>query len=242
MARNDMKLLEAGGINASYGDVQVLWSVSIDVAEGEIVALLGSNGAGKTTFLRTISRIVKSSSGTIKWMGQEIQGDQPHQVARRGISHVPEGRELFAELSVYDNLMLGGMYVQKDPARKAALLAQVYELFPRLKERASQISGSLSGGEQQMLAIGRGLMSDPRLLMLDEPSLGLAPIVVSEMFAAIREINRRGVTVLLVEQNVNQTLEICSRAYILEAGVISREGKGADLLGDDQIRKAYLGL
>lgn len=237
-----MKLLEVQGINASYGDVQVLWSVSVDVAEGEIVALLGSNGAGKTTFLRTISGIVKKSSGTIKWMGQEVQNDQPHQIARRGIAHVPEGRELFPELSVYDNLMLGGMYIQKDPARKQRLLAQVYELFPRLKERSGQISGSLSGGEQQMLAIGRGLMSDPKLLMLDEPSLGLAPIVVSEMFQAIREINRRGVTVLLIEQNVVKTLEICSRAYILESGVISREGNGADLIKDDQIRKAYLGL
>jgi len=237
-----MNLLEADKINAFYGDVQVLWDVSFQVAQGEIVALIGSNGAGKTSTLRAISRIVKVKSGAIRWMGKDIQADLPHHIARLGIAHVPEGRELFAELTVQDNLMLGALYNVKDLGRKQELLETVFTLFPRLRERHGQVAGSLSGGEQQMLAIGRGLMSDPKLLMLDEPSLGLAPIVVSEMFEAIREINRHGVTVLLVEQNVHQTLEICSRAYVLETGTITKEGRGDELMKDDHVRKAYLGL
>jgi len=242
LGKNDMNILEADKINAFYGDVQVLWDVSFEVAPGEIVALIGSNGAGKTSTLRSISRIVNLRSGTIKWMGKEIQNYLPHRVSRLGIAHVAEGRELFVELTVYDNLMLGALYTVKDPKRKQELLELVFTLFPKLKERRNQVSGSLSGGEQQMLAIARGLMLDPKLLMLDEPSLGLAPIVVTEMFAAIKEINKRGVTVLLVEQNVYKTLEICSRAYVLESGVITKVGKGAELMKDDHIRKAYLGL
>jgi branched-chain amino acid transport system ATP-binding protein len=237
-----MKLLEVEKICAFYGDIQVLWDVYFEVGEGEIVALIGSNGAGKTTSLRAVSRIARVRSGAIRWMGREIQNDPPHHISRLGIAHVPEGRELFVELSVLDNLLLGAMYTQKNPRRKQELLEQVYGLFPRLRERESQVAGSLSGGEQQMLAIARSLMSDPKLLMLDEPSLGLAPIVVSEMFSAIQEINRRGVTVLLVEQNVHKTLEICARAYVLESGTITRVGSGDALLADDHVRKAYLGL
>lgn len=242
MGKNDMKLLEVDKINAFYGDIQVLWDVSFDVAKGEIVALIGANGAGKTSTLRSVSRIISLKSGTIKWMGQNIQNLPAYRVSRMGIAHVPEGRELFVELTVLDNLMLGSLYTVKDEKRKQELIETVFTLFPKLKERKSQVAGSLSGGEQQMVAIARGLMSDPKLLMLDEPSLGLAPIVVSEMFAAIKEISQQGVTVLLVEQNVHKTLEICSRAYVLETGTITKVGKGDELLKDDHIRKAYLGL
>ncbi len=237
-----MNLLEVEKINAFYGDVQVLWDVSFEVSKGEIVALIGANGAGKTSTLRSISRIINIKSGSIRWIGEKIQNLPAYRVSRMGIAHVPEGRELFVELTVLDNLMLSSLYTVKDEKRKEELLETVFFLFPKLRERKDQIAGSLSGGEQQMVAIGRGLMSDPKLLMLDEPSLGLAPIIVSEMFAVIKEISQRGVTVLLVEQNVYKTLEICSRAYVLETGVITMEGKGTELMKDDHIRKAYLGL
>ena len=237
-----MNLLEVDKINVFYGDIQVLWDISFEVAKGEIIALIGANGAGKTSTLRSVSRIISLKSGTIKWMGQNIQNLPAYSVSRMGIAHVPEGRELFVELTVLDNLMLGSLYTVKNEKRKQELIETVFTLFPKLKERKNQVAGSLSGGEQQMVAIARGLMSDPKLLMLDEPSLGLAPIVVSEMFAAIKEISQRGVTVLLVEQNVHKTLKICSRAYVLETGTITKVGKGDELLKDDHIRKAYLGL
>ena len=242
MGKNNMNLLEVANINAFYGDVQVLWDVSFHVSKGEIVALIGANGAGKTSTLRSVSRIINLKSGSISWMGENIHNLPAHRVSRMGIAHVPEGRELFVELTVLDNLVLGSLYTVKDENRKRELLETVFSLFPKLSERKNQIAGSLSGGEQQMVAIARGLMSDPKLLMLDEPSLGLATLIVAEMFATIKEISQRGVTVLFVEQNVHKTLEICSRAYVLETGVITTEGKGTELMKDDHIRKAYLGL
>ncbi len=237
-----MKLLEIDKINAFYGDIQVLWDISFNIDRGEIVALIGSNGAGKTSTLRAISGILKTKSGKIFLMDRSIEREKPYNIARYGIAHVPEGRELFPELTVLDNLRLGAYYTVNDSKRTNELIEKVSRLFPKLRERKTQIAGSLSGGEQQMLAIARGLMSDPKVLMLDEPSLGLAPIIVSELFSIIREINSRGVTILLVEQNVHKTLEICHRAYILETGRITKEGDGNTLLKDSYIRKAYLGI
>ena len=237
-----MKLLEVQNINVCYGDIQVLWDISFEIDKGEIVSLIGSNGAGKTSTLRAISQILKIKSGTIKLVNREIHNDTPFAISRSGVSHIPEGRELFLESSVIDNLKLGALYTVHDNSKKNQLLEQVFTLFPRLKDRKNQVAGSLSGGEQQMLAIARGLMADPILLMLDEPSLGLAPIIVSELFSTILEINKRGVTILLVEQNVHKTLEICDRAYVLETGSITKSGVGHDLLKDNHIKKAYLGI
>jgi len=217
-----------------------LWGVSLSVREGEIATLVGANGAGKTTTLKTISGVVRAKAGSMLYDGERVDGLPSHQIAARGISHVPEGRRLFPLMSVRENLELG---VVSSAARKsrAESLEHVFSLFPRLKERASQMAGTLSGGEQQMAAIGRGLMARPRLLMLDEPSLGLAPIVVREMFDIIREVNRSGITILLVEQNVQQSLKISDRAFVLENGRVVLEGVGAELLDDERVREAYLG-
>ena len=233
-------LIELENIAAGYGDVQVLWGVSLSVREGEIATLVGANGAGKTTTLKTISGVVRAKAGSMLYDGERVDGLPSHQIAARGISHVPEGRRLFPLMSVRENLELG---VVSSAARKsrAESLEHVFSLFPRLKERASQMAGTLSGGEQQMAAIGRGLMARPRLLMLDEPSLGLAPIVVREMFDIIREVNRSGITILLVEQNVQQSLKISDRAFVLENGRVVLEGVGAELLDDERVREAYLG-
>ena len=233
-------LIELENIAAGYGDVQVLWGVSLSVREGEIATLVGANGAGKTTTLKTISGVVRAKAGSMLYDGERVDGLPSHQIAARGISHVPEGRRLFPLMSVRENLELG---VVSSAARKsrAESLEHVFSLFPRLKERASQMAGTLSGGEQQMAAIGRGLMARPRLLMLDEPSLGLAPIVVREMFEIIREVNRSGITILLVEQNVQQSLKISDRAFVLENGRVVLEGVGAELLDDERVREAYLG-
>jgi branched-chain amino acid transport system ATP-binding protein len=233
-------LIELENIAAGYGDVQVLWGVSLSVREGEIATLVGANGAGKTTTLKTISGVVRATAGSMLYDGERVDGLPSHQIAARGISHVPEGRRLFPLMSVRENLELG---VVSSAARKsrAESLEHVFSLFPRLKERASQMAGTLSGGEQQMAAIGRGLMARPRLLMLDEPSLGLAPIVVREMFDIIREVNRSGITILLVEQNVQQSLKISDRAFVLENGRVVLEGVGAELLDDERVREAYLG-
>lgn len=233
-------LIELENIAAGYGDVQVLWGVSLSVREGEIATLVGANGAGKTTTLKTISGVVRATAGSMLYDGERIDRLPSHQIAARGISHVPEGRRLFPLMSVRENLELG---VVSSAARKSRdeSLEHVFSLFPRLKERASQMAGTLSGGEQQMAAIGRGLMARPRLLMLDEPSLGLAPIVVREMFDIIREVNRSGITILLVEQNVQQSLKISDRAFVLENGRVVLEGVGAELLNDERVREAYLG-
>jgi branched-chain amino acid transport system ATP-binding protein len=233
-------LLEVASIVAAYGQVRALWDVSLDVNEGEIVTLLGANGAGKTTTMRVLSGLLRPRSGSVTFAGQHIHRLPPPRIVQAGLVQIPEGRRLWPRMTVMENLELGA-YPAHVRARRREALEWVFSLFPRLRERRTQLAGTLSGGEQQMLAIGRGLMSRPRLLMLDEPSLGLAPILVGEVFKIIREINARGVTVLLVEQNVHQALEIAHRGYVLETGRIVRSGSARDLLEDPEIRRAYLG-
>ncbi|HSE96717.1 MAG TPA: ABC transporter ATP-binding protein [Blastocatellia bacterium] len=233
-------MLELKSVTARYGDVQVLWGVTLGVREGEIATLVGANGAGKTTTLKTISGIVGAENGQILFDGEDVTRLQPHEIAARRIAHVPEGRRLFPLMSVRENLELGAAS-REARRRRDASLDMVFELFPRLKERRQQMAGTLSGGEQQMVAIGRGLMALPRLIMLDEPSLGLAPIIVKEMFEIIRRINAEGITVMLVEQNVQQSLKLANRAYVLENGRVVLEGEGGALLNDERVRAAYLG-
>ena len=233
-------LLELTDVTARYGDVQVLWGVSFTVREAEIATLIGANGAGKTTTLKTVSGVVRSTTGRIVFGGERIDRLPSHEIAARGIAHVPEGRRLFPLMSVKENLELGAITKEARRAR-AESFERVFALFPQLKDRESQMAGTLSGGEQQMVAIARGLMARPRLLILDEPSLGLAPIVVREMFEIIRTINREGITVLLVEQNVQQSLKLADRAYVLENGRVVLEGAGNELLNDQRVREAYLG-
>jgi branched-chain amino acid transport system ATP-binding protein len=224
-----------------YGDVQALWDVSLQVNAGEIVTLIGSNGAGKTTTLQTISGLLRPRQGRITFVGQVLHVEPPQRIVEAGLIHIAEGRELFPYMTVRENLELGAFPRRARPQRRDSL-AYVMELFPRLRERQQQPVGTLSGGEQQMVAIGRGLMARPRLLMLDEPSLGLAPLLVTELFACIRRINADNVTILLVEQNVHQALDIADRAYVLENGRTVRDGTAAELLADDAIQAAYLGL
>ena len=234
-------MLEVRGIDVFYGDVQVLWDVSFRVEKGEVVALIGANGSGKTTALSTVSSLLKPRKGSVEYEGQPIHTRAPHDLIELGIAHVPEARRLFPEMTVRENLLVGALKGDAKKAR-AETLERVFQIFPRLKEREKQQAGTLSGGEQQMAAIGRGLMSKPRLLMLDEPSLGLSPLLVGDIFRVIEEVHADGVTVLLVEQNVFKTLTVADRAYVLGNGRIVLEGKGADLLADDHVRKAYLGL
>lgn len=234
-------MLEVRGVDVFYGDVQVLWDVSFEVKKGEIVALIGANGSGKTTSLATISALLKPRKGSVTYEGQPIHTRAPHDMVNLGIAHVPEARRLFSDMTVRENLLLGALTPEAKKSRPE-MLEKVFTIFPRLKEREKQQAGTLSGGEQQMAAIARGLMSKPRLLMLDEPSLGLAPILVADIFRVIKEVHADGVTVLLVEQNVFRTLEIADRAYVLGNGRIVLEGSGAALLADDHVRKAYLGL
>lgn len=236
----DKTLLELKNVTASYGDVQVLWGVTFDVREGEIATLVGANGAGKSTTLKTISGVVRATDGQIIFDGGRIDHLPAHKVAAHGIAHVPEGRRLFPLMSVRENLELGAVSREARGLR-AESFERVSALFPKLKERASQVAGTLSGGEQQMVAIARGLMARPRVLILDEPSLGLAPIVVREMFEIIQTINREGITILLVEQNVQQSLKLANRAYVLENGRVVLSGAGSDLLNDQRVREAYLG-
>jgi branched-chain amino acid transport system ATP-binding protein len=224
-----------------YGDIQALWEVSFQVREGEIVTLVGSNGAGKTTILKTLAGILRAASGTIIFQGEDITHEPTHKIVEKGISLIPEGRKLFPRMSVYENLEMGA-YSRQARSKRNETLARVFALFPILEERKNQLVGTLSGGEQQMVAIGRGLMALPRLLLIDEPSLGLAPKIVKELFQVIQEINQQGVTVLLVEQNVHQALKIAHRAYVLETGCITLEGKGTELLQNNYIKTAYLGL
>ena len=234
-------MLDVRGIDVFYGDVQVLWDVSFHVGKGEIVALIGANGSGKTTTLATVSSLLKPRKGSIDYEGQPIHTRAPHALIDLGIAHVPEARRLFPDMTVRENLMLGAL--RGDAKRKRPeMMDKVFQIFPRLKEREKQPAGTLSGGEQQMVAIGRGLMSRPRLLMFDEPSLGLSPILVAEIFRVIQEVHEEGVTILLVEQNVFKTLALADRAYVLGNGRVVLEGKGAQLLADDHVRKAYLGL
>lgn len=236
----DNTLLTLTDLTARYGDVQVLWGVTFSVREGEIATLVGANGAGKSTTLKAISGVVRASAGQITFAGERIDRLAAHEIAARGIAHVPEGRRLFPLMSVKENLELGA--IGKEARRqRAESFEKVFALFPKLKEREGQMAGTLSGGEQQMVAIARGLMARPRLLILDEPSLGLAPIIVREMFETIQTINLEGITVLLVEQNVHQSLKLANRAYVLENGKVVLEGAGSELLDDERVREAYLG-
>ena len=233
-------MLEIKDLHVSYGGIQALRGVSLTVPEGKIVTLIGANGAGKSTLMRTISGLVKAQSGSILWNGQELLGKPIDQIVSSGIAMSPEGRRVFADLTVLENLKIGA-YLRKDKAETEKDLEWVYSLFPRLKERSWQSAGTLSGGEQQMLAVGRALMSKPKLLMLDEPSLGLAPIVVREIFDIIRTVNQQGITVLLNEQNANMALKVADYAYVLETGNLTLSGTGAELLANEQVKAAYLG-
>jgi branched-chain amino acid transport system ATP-binding protein len=236
-----VSLLEVAELRAAYGNVVALWDVSFEVSEGQVVTLLGSNGAGKTTTLRTISGLLTAQSGSIRFNGQSIGHARSDQIVELGIVHVPEGRQLWAQMSVQENLELGA-YLPKPKARRAESLERVFTLFPRLKERRHQTAGTLSGGERQMCALGRGLMGLPKLLMLDEPSLGLAPQLVTEVFGVLRLLRQEGLTVLLVEQNVHQALELADNAYVLETGRVVLSGPSKELLADPRIRTAYLGV
>ncbi len=234
-------MLKIAKLNFSYGDLRVLWDVDLDVNEGEIVTVVGSNGAGKSTTLKNISRLVTPLSGTISFNGVDLRKLEPHGVVELGIVQVPEGRRIFPELTVLENLRMGS-FVKNARKDREINKERVFTLFPRLRERQKQLGGTMSGGEQQMLAIARGLMANPRLLLLDEPSLGLSPLLVKSIFEIISEINRQGVTILLVEQNVYQSLRIAHRAYVLETGKIVLTGKGTELLDDAHVRKAFLGM
>jgi branched-chain amino acid transport system ATP-binding protein len=233
-------LLSVGGLVAGYGPVEVLRGIDLDVAAGEIVAVLGSNGAGKSTLNRTISGVLRAKRGSIRFAGSAIEREKPAAIVARGLVHVPEGRCVFPNLTVKQNLDLGSY--RRGRGRREQNRERVFAIFPRLAERRSQRAGTLSGGEQQMLAIGRGLMAEPRLLILDEPSLGLSPLLVEELFALIRRIHAEGIALLLVEQNVVQTLELARRAYILENGAIVLTGNSADVANDPNLKRAYLGL
>jgi branched-chain amino acid transport system ATP-binding protein len=236
-----MALLEVESVDAFYGRIQALRGVSIKVDKGEVVALIGSNGAGKTTTLRTISGLMHPHAGTIHFDGRDITRTGPSKIVEMGICQSPEGRRLFPRMTVVDNLFMGA-YTRSDRPGVASDMDHVFKLFPRLQERRTQIAGTLSGGEQQMLAMGRALMARPKLLMLDEPSLGLAPILVETIFNIVREINAEGTPVLLVEQNANKALEVAHRGYVLETGSIVQTGSGHDLLASEDVQKAYLGM
>ena len=232
-------MLSVYNINVWYGAIHAIKNISFDVNDGEIVALIGANGAGKSTTLKTLSGLLRSRSGSIKFMDEDIMHMPAERIVEHGLVHVPEGRRIFQQMTVEENLDMGAYSQPRDTI--AANLERVYAQFPRLKERRRQIAGTLSGGEQQMLAMGRALMSRPRLLMLDEPSMGLAPILVQEIFEIVKQLNEAGTTILLVEQNANMALSIADRAYVLEIGTIKKTGTGAELLVDDDVRKAYLG-
>jgi branched-chain amino acid transport system ATP-binding protein len=236
-----MIAMELSGVSAGYGETQVLWDLSLSVEKGQLVALIGANGAGKTTTLRTICGLVRPTTGTIRYNGTVVSGRPVHEVVDLGITLVPEGRQLFPKMTVEENLRAGA-YLARAKANKARNLDRVYETFPRLKERRTQIAETMSGGEQQMIAIGRALMQDPELIMFDEPSLGLSPLMVEEIFRVVDRLHAEGLTVFLVEQNVHQTLEVADHCYVLENGRVVQEGSGADLEADPRVREAYLGF
>lgn len=235
-----MSLLEIKDLEVNYGVIKAIKGVSFDVNEGEIIALIGANGAGKTTILHTITGLIQAKKGSIVFDGKELTKTPPHKIVSMGMAHVPEGRRIFQQLSVLENLKLGA-YTRKDKSEIASTLKMVYERFPRLEERKNQVAGTLSGGEQQMLAMGRALMSKPRIILMDEPSMGLSPLLVSEIFDIIKVINESGTTVLLVEQNAKKALSIADRAYVLETGKITLSGDAKDLINDESVKKAYLG-
>ena len=233
-------MLKIENLHVSYGGIRALRGISLEVPDGKIVTLIGANGAGKSTMLRTITGLVKAESGSIRWNDHELLGQPTDRIISAGIAMCPEGRRVFADLTVLENLKIGA-YLRKDRAGIQEDLQSVYDLFPRLKERVWQMAGTLSGGEQQMLTVGRALMSRPQLLLLDEPSLGLAPLVVQDIFSIIKKINKQGTTLLLIEQNANMALKTADLAYVLETGNISMFGTGADLLADEKVKEAYLG-
>ena len=235
-----MALLEIKDLEVNYGVIKAIKGVSFDVNEGEIIALIGANGAGKTTILHTITGLIQAKKGSIVFDGKELTKTPPHKIVSMGMAHVPEGRRIFQQLSVLENLKLGA-YTRKDKSEIASTLKMVYERFPRLEERKNQVAGTLSGGEQQMLAMGRALMSKPRIILMDEPSMGLSPLLVSEIFDIIKVINESGTTVLLVEQNAKKALSIADRAYVLETGNITLSGDAKDLINDESVKKADLG-
>ncbi len=233
-------MLKVRNLNVFYGTIHALHDISFRVETGEIVTLIGANGAGKTTTLHSVSGLIPYSSGEIEFIGSSLQGISPNRIVKMGLGQVPEGRRIFANLTVMENLEMGA-YIRRDRSRVKRDYEEIFSRFPRLKERMKQVAGTLSGGEQQMLAIGRTLMSKPRLLLLDEPSMGLAPLLVKEIFEIIKEINREGTTILLVEQNANMALSIAHRAYVLETGKVVLEGPARELAQNEQVRKAYLG-
>ena len=233
-------MLEVQNLQSGYGGTEVLHGVNLQIRAGEIVALLGSNGSGKSTLINTISGVIKPSGGNILFEGRKVTGVPPKQIVDLGVIQVPEGRRIFPNMNVLDNLLLGGY--RRGRSRRSENLERVTQIFPRLKERFGQLAGTLSGGEQQMLAIGRGMMAEPRLLILDEPSLGLSPLLVEETFSLIKELHSQGLSLLLVEQNVVNSLEIADRAYVLENGQMALEGLARDLIQDEALRKSYLGM
>ena len=235
-----MSMLSIKDLQVYYGAINAIKGISFDVEQGEIIALIGANGAGKTTILHTITGLVQAKHGSIMFGGKDLTKTPAHRIVSMGMAHVPEGRRVFAQLSVYENLMLGA-YTRRDKAEISESLENVFKRFPRLQERRTQAAGTLSGGEQQMLAMGRALMSHPKLLMLDEPSMGLAPILVEQIFDIIRQLHKNGTTILLVEQNAQMALSVADRAYVLETGKITLSGTGKELAESDEVRKAYLG-
>ena len=235
-----MAMLEVRDLQVYYGMIHAIKGISFDVNQGEVIALIGANGAGKTTTLHTITGLLAPKSGSVLFEGEDITKVPAHKIVSMGMAHVPEGRRVFAELSVYENLKMGA-YTRKDKKEIEESLANVYKRFPRLEERKNQMAGTLSGGEQQMLAMGRALMSKPKIILMDEPSMGLSPIFVNEIFDIIRAVSESGTTVLLVEQNAKKALSISDRAYVLETGTITMSGKAKDLLEDEAVKKAYLG-
>ncbi|UCE84526.1 MAG: ABC transporter ATP-binding protein [Deltaproteobacteria bacterium] len=234
-------MLRVENIDVFYGDLQVLWDVSFEVNEGEIVALVGATGAGKSTTLKTISGLLSPTNGSITFLDQRLDQVSAHKIIEHGVAQVPEGRRLFPEMTVRENLIMGSLSPQAK-AKRNETMAWIFALFPRLREREKQMAGTLSGGEQQMLAVGRGLMALPKLIMFDEPSLGLAPILVAEIFRIIERIKQEGVTVLIVEQNTKHTLEVCDRGYVLENGRVVLSGTGQELLDNEHVKQAYLGI
>jgi branched-chain amino acid transport system ATP-binding protein len=235
-----MAMLEVKNLQVYYGVIQAIKDVSFEVNEGEVIALIGANGAGKTTILHTVTGLIAAKNGEVLYEGTDLQKIPAHKIVSLGIAHVPEGRRVFSQLTVYENLLMGA-YTRKDPEEIAQSLENVYKRFPRLKERKNQFAGTLSGGEQQMLAMGRALMSHPKIILMDEPSMGLSPILVEEIFDIIKEISKSGTTVLLVEQNAKKALSIANRAYVLETGKIVLEGDAKKLMDEESVKKAYLG-
>lgn len=235
-----MSMLKVTGLKVHYGVIEAIKGIDFEVNQGEVIALIGANGAGKTTILHTVTGLIQQTDGKIEFEGQDISKVPAHKIVAMGMAHVPEGRRVFAQLSVYDNLMMGA-YTRKDKNEIAETLAMVYKRFPRLEERKTQLAGTLSGGEQQMLAMGRALMSHPKIILMDEPSMGLSPILVNEIFDIIKSLNEAGTTILLVEQNAKKALNVAHRAYVLETGNIVQSGDAKKLMNDDSIRKAYLG-